>query len=85
VFAALALTPIVWQQYYMLLFVPIALRKTRFGALWLAPLLFWLAPYNSTEGHPERLALAAAVLAVVGVSTLARHRSPQQAAVAKLP
>jgi len=73
-FAALALSPIVWEQYYALLFVPIALHARRFSPLWLAPLLFWLAPFNATEGHPERLAVAAAVLLLVGVTILAPRR-----------
>jgi hypothetical protein len=36
VVAALALTPIVWNHYLLLLFVPLALRHRRFSPLWLA-------------------------------------------------
>jgi hypothetical protein len=75
VIAALVLSPIVWEQYYALLFVPIALINRRFGAIWLAPLLLWLAPYNSTEGHPERLVSTVVVLAIVAFATTRRARS----------
>jgi Glycosyltransferase family 87 len=39
VLAALASTPIVWDHYMVLLFVPIALCSPRFSALWLGPLI----------------------------------------------
>ena len=66
-----------------LLFVPIALHARRFSALWLAPLIFWLVPYNATEGHPERLAAAAAVVLLIGVTLLAPRRSQPDARLAE--
>jgi hypothetical protein len=39
VLAALASTPIVWDHYMVLLFVPIALASPRFSGLWLGPLV----------------------------------------------
>jgi Glycosyltransferase family 87 len=82
VLAALVLSPIVWQQYYALLFVPIAILQKRFRTLWLAPLLFWLSPFNATEGHPERLLLAGAVLAIVAAATLKGGNRPPSGALA---
>jgi hypothetical protein len=38
VIAALTASPIVWDHYMVLLFVPIALASPRFSGLWLAPL-----------------------------------------------
>jgi hypothetical protein len=38
IMAALTSTPIVWEHYMVLLFVPIALVSPRFSALWLLPL-----------------------------------------------
>jgi len=73
--ASLVLSPIVWQQYYALLFVPIAVLDGRFRPLWLAPLVFWLAPFNSTDGHPERLLLAGAVLGAVAYAAQPRRRA----------
>ena len=42
--AALALSPIVWLHYFVLLLVPIALARRTFGAIWLIPALFWITP-----------------------------------------
>jgi alpha-1,2-mannosyltransferase len=40
---ALAMTPILWQHYLVLLIVPLAVGRPRFSALWLLPaFLFWL-------------------------------------------
>jgi Glycosyltransferase family 87 len=39
VLAALASTPIVWDHYMVLLFVPIALCSPQFSALWFGPLI----------------------------------------------
>jgi hypothetical protein len=80
VLAALLLSPIVWQQYYALLFAPIAILRPRFRALWLAPVLFWLSPFNATDGHAERLLLAGAVLGIVAAAApRARSRPPSGA------
>ncbi len=38
IMAALTATPIVWEHYMVLLFVPIALISPRFSAIWLLPL-----------------------------------------------
>ena len=42
--ASLALTPIVWQHYLVLLAVPLALARPRFSAVWLLPAVLWLSP-----------------------------------------
>jgi Glycosyltransferase family 87 len=39
--AALVISPVVWMHYFGLLLVPIALMRTRFGAIWLIPFLYW--------------------------------------------
>jgi hypothetical protein len=39
VLAALTATPIVWQHYMVLLFVPIALMSPRLSRVWLVPIL----------------------------------------------
>ena len=48
--ASLALTPIVWLHYFVLLFVPIAIARPRLAALWIAPLLYWV---GSGHSHGE--------------------------------
>jgi hypothetical protein len=42
--ATLVLSPIVWVHYLTLLLVPLALKRPRFGPLWVAPALLWLCP-----------------------------------------
>jgi alpha-1,2-mannosyltransferase len=44
--ASLALTPIVWLHYLVLLLVPLAIARPRFSAIWLMPILLWLTPLN---------------------------------------
>jgi hypothetical protein len=47
--AALALSPIVWLHYFVLLLVPIAIASPRLGPLWLLPLAFWVVGGQSTD------------------------------------
>jgi hypothetical protein len=42
--AALALSPIVWLDYFALAMVPVAIVRPRFSMIWLLPLLTWGAP-----------------------------------------
>ena len=68
--AALALSPIVWLHYFVLLLVPIALARRTFGAIWLIPALFWITPVRGelrrstgasrSASRSSALALAAA-------------------------
>jgi len=41
--AAIALSPVVWLNYVLLLAVPSAVRFPRLGPIWLLPLLFWIS------------------------------------------
>jgi hypothetical protein len=73
VLAALASTPIVWDHYMVLLFVPIALCSPQLSALWLAPLIASTLWIGSTaiikdSGHAQAAspnALRAAVIYLV--------------------
>ena len=47
--ATLALSPIVWVHYLVLLLPPVALARPRLSALWFAPLVVWLSP---RPGYP---------------------------------
>ncbi len=40
--ACYVLTPILWVHYFLLLYIPIAIRSPRFQVGWLLPLGFWL-------------------------------------------
>jgi alpha-1,2-mannosyltransferase len=42
--ASLALSPIVWLHYLVVLLVPVAIARPRFSALWLLPILLWVSP-----------------------------------------
>lgn len=42
VLGALALSPIAWQHYWVVLIVPLALVRPRFSAIWLVPVAFWV-------------------------------------------
>jgi hypothetical protein len=53
IFAALALSPIVWIHYYVLLIVPIGLAARRLNAVWLLPVLaFWVYAENLSSVWP---------------------------------
>jgi alpha-1,2-mannosyltransferase len=43
--ASLALTPIVWLHYLVLLLVPMAIARPRFTPLWLLPIVLWFGPH----------------------------------------
>jgi hypothetical protein len=78
--ASLALTPIVWQQYFLLLFVPIAFVSPRLGLPWILGLTFWLA---SSEGGTTRDLIVAWATTAAAVG-LAVARSPG-ARAARIP
>lgn len=65
--ATLAVSPIVWLHYLVVLLVPMGILRRRFSALWLLPILLWASP---RPGYAEGLqtflpALVAAVLVAV--------------------
>jgi alpha-1,2-mannosyltransferase len=71
--ASLALSPIVWLHYLVVLLVPMAIARPRFSAVWLLPVLLWTSP---KPGYAEGIqtffpAIAAAILLVL---LLARPR-----------
>jgi Glycosyltransferase family 87 len=73
--ASLALTPIVWQQYFAILLVPIALSRPRLDIVWFLPLAFWLAPYNLSEDRTAPVILTAAVVLILIGALLRRPRT----------
>jgi len=80
--ATLALSPIVWLHYLVVLVVPLAISRPRFSPLWLLPMLLWVSP---RPGYAEGLqTFAPAVVAVVVVALLlsspARRPSAELAA-----
>lgn len=65
--AALALSPIVWQHYLVLLLVPLAIARPRFSAVWLLPVVLWVSPRAGNGEGVETIlpALVAATLLAV--------------------
>ena len=72
--AALALTPVLWQHYLLLLLVPLAVARPRFSVLWLLPVVLWFSP-RATYDDVEKVLplLVTAVLLLI----LLRPRSPE--------
>jgi hypothetical protein len=64
---ALALSPIVWQHYLVLLLVPLALMRPRFSMLWLLPIVLWLSP---RAGHGAGLDPWLPLLVAVSILTI---------------
>ena len=63
--ATLALSPIVWLHYLVVLLVPLAIARPRFSLIWLLPVLLWVSPKpgyaegsdvrsGGGGGHPAR-------------------------------
>jgi hypothetical protein len=71
---ALLLTPILWPHYAVLIFVPIALARREFSALWLLPLVFWLDGAGWSNGEAARIVPFLAVAAVPFVLALRTAR-----------
>lgn len=63
--ACFVLTPILWLHYFLLLYVPIAIRSPRFSAGWLLPLAFWATPFQENFGSPWRIYYAGVVTVVI--------------------
>jgi hypothetical protein len=63
--AALALTPILWNHYLLLLFVPLALRRPRFSPIWLGTAWVLGALGGSTLAGGRLAVTVAAIWAVV--------------------
>jgi hypothetical protein len=71
----LAASPVVWNHYFALLIVPLAIARPRLSSAWVALVPFWLCPSISVAGWEAILAwvLAGAMGAIV-------LRTPQRVA-----
>lgn len=72
--ATVALAPIVWVHYVLLLLVPLAITRPRFSAAWLFPLVLWVCPRTGNGDGLEALVPMAVVAALVA-SMLVRPRA----------
>lgn len=81
VLAALAVSPIIWLHYLVLLVVPLGVLRPRFSAVWLLPIVLWAAPRS---GHGEGIEpfLVGLVVGAMAAVVLSRPRQRSQAAYA---
>jgi hypothetical protein len=68
--ATLALSPIVWLHYLVVLLVPMAIARPRFTILWLLPVLLWVSPRPGYAEGVQTFMPAAAVAVLVTVLLL---------------
>lgn len=98
VIAALTGTPIVWEHYMVLIFIPIAIVSPRWSRLWLFPALFPIVellspavipnatgvePYSPNALRGVLPWLAFEALLVVALSTTAERRTAVRAAIVR--
>jgi alpha-1,2-mannosyltransferase len=73
--ATLALSPIVWLHYLVLLLVPLAIARPRFSAIWLLPILLWTSP---RPGYAEGvLTFLPALVALILLALLLARPTPK--------
>ena len=79
----LAVSPIVWHHYFVLLFVPLAIYCPRFAPIWLVPTLCWVVWRGAFfyTGPAERLVFLA-VIAGICAWMLTRRRGADASAPA---
>ena len=66
--AALAISPIVWQHYLVLLVVPLAIARPRLSIAWFLPLVLWASDLRGDNGALWQTVLVPAVAAAVVAS-----------------
>jgi hypothetical protein len=76
--ATLALSPIVWLHYLVLLLVPTAILRPRFSAIWLLPVLLWVSPRPGYAEGPATF--APAIVAALLLLLLLRRKRDAPAA-----
>lgn len=67
--AAILISPVVWLHYLVLLLVPVAILRPRFGPLWVAPLALWVCPDGLAGPSFYPLALFAACGVLLATAT----------------
>jgi hypothetical protein len=77
--AAFMLTPIVWPQYFMLAFVPIAIARPRLSVAWMIPIVAWVVPEAADAPAAQALyqaILLASVAVAVRGDVFSRFQTP---------
>jgi hypothetical protein len=72
--AVLAISPVVWLHYLVLLAVPLAIARPRFSPVWLLPIVLWVSPRSENGDAALEAFVPFLVTAVVFAALLARPR-----------
>lgn len=83
--AGLLASPIVWMHYLVLLVVPVALYRPRFGAAWVVPLVYWYLPGQENHGSARNFAVMLALTGVTLALAMGRKRETLPAPVFSSP
>jgi len=83
--AGLVASPILWMHYLVLLVVPVALYRPRFGAAWFVPLAYWFLPGQENLGSVRNFALILALTAITLALAMRREREPPPVPVLSSP
>ena len=79
--ASIVLTPIVWQHYFTLLLLPLAIARPRFSWAWLIPLAYWAVPTQETLGDLWRTSIGLGLsMVLVGLALRAPTEAERSAA-----
>jgi hypothetical protein len=65
--AALALSPVVWQHFLVLLLVPLAIAMPRLGVAWFLPMVLWACDLKGDNGRLWQTLLVPGVAVLLGV------------------
>ena len=76
VVAAIALTPIVWQHYFAILVVPLALARPRLAWAWGLMWIFWLVPFQEHDGELWRIVITTSIVALIITVAARTNRRP---------
>ncbi len=74
---SLVASPIVWNHYFLLLLVPMAIGSPRVSWLWWVPVLMWVCPYYPGAGAWQR-PIAWALVATIVIVLLRPVRSESE-------
>jgi hypothetical protein len=76
--AAIAMSPVVWEHYFALAILSLALVDRSFSARWLVPLVYWVLPYQQSWGSLWKCALALVLLAACAAPSPSNRQAPHQ-------
>jgi hypothetical protein len=82
---AIAISPVVWEHYFALALICVALVSPTLSGAWLLPLAYWLTPSQQAWGSLWRTALALSVLAACVWPLPRRARGTPNAANSSFP